>query len=702
MTDINLRILLSASQGNSMSIVGDLTRALGKGGLQGALTAVGVAAAGMAVAIGVEAVNKASAFQNAMLQNVAHAGLAKDQFDAVSKSVLAMSTDVGRMPTELAQGLYPILSGFSGITNESAKAQSSLEALRLAAEDVVGTETKTTVTSGALVSAFNALGLQTNNAATNISRLKTLNDQMEATVIAGNMHWDQYANVVGKLATAIKGTHVSFTEASAALATMTNEGFSAQRAQTYLANLFTQLDLKTDSLAKNAKKLNIHFDEQKFKAMSLTDQLTYLKDITGDNSSEVLKLLNNNATALKTYNALESGMKSYKTNLDAISNSQGATNKAFDTASSSFDAAKNRMKAAIGVLLIDLGTQLLPVLSKVLDWVTPLVKRFADWIVNSRDLHTWLNNVGAFLQYQFLPAVQNIAGAVQGFVYWMQQGSAPAQALKLALGAIVTLNVAKSIGDAATSVLSLGKNAMEFITGSGAKLLAYFSPSGLAAQATTSSSIIEGDLAAVGAEADATSAQVAAIGTAAEADAIEVTASASTIGGAFSGILGVISDVTGAIMGLLGPLAALGLVFSTVPSTFESMNQQGMLPDWLKQLIYGKNPYATAPHTSGSEVDPYLLHSQPNPVLRRGKYNHYASGGPVTQTGPALVHQGEYVVPAGGALVAQSSGGHTFIFNISTMAGSRSEVMRMVDLMEAEIASRFRSQTPSFGFGGVL
>ena len=701
MTDINLRILLSAQNAASgviKAVVGDLK---GPGGLQGALTAVGVAAAGMAVAIGVEAVNKAAAFQNAMLQNVAHAGLAKNQFDAVSQSVLQMSTDVGQMPTDLAQGLYPILSGFSGITNESAKAQTSLEDLRLAAEDVVGTETKTTVTSGALTSAFNALGLQTNNTATNISRLKTLNDQMEATVIAGNMHWDQYANVVGKLATAIKGTNVQWTEASAALATMTNEGFTAQRSQTYLANLFTQLDLKTDSLNKNAKKLHITFDEVKFKSMSLTDQLTYLKDITGGNASEVLKLLNNNATALKTYNALESGMKAYKTNLDAIKNSHGATATAFQTASSSFSAAKDRFKAAIDVLLIDLGTQLLPVLSKVLDWVTPLVKRFADWVANSKDLHTWISNVGSFLQYQFLPTVQNIAGAVQTFVGWMQQGSAPAQALKLLLGAIVTMNVAKSIGDAATSVLSLGTNAMNFITGSGAKLLAYFSPGGLAAQVTTSSATMEADLAGVGAEADATSAQVATVGTAAEADAIEATAATGTIGGAFSGLLGIISDVAGAIAGLLGPLAAIGLVASTIPSTFDSMNQQGMLPDWLKTLIYGKNPYATSPHTKCSEVDPILLHSQPNPILTRGRANHYASGGPVMQTGPAIVHQGEYVVPAGGALVARSGGGHTFNFYISTMAGSRSEINRMVDLLEREVASRFRGQT-SYGFGGVV
>ena len=123
MTDIPLRILLQAqNQASSVvkSLVGDLT---GNSGLSKALAGVTVAGAGMAVGIGVDAVKKASDFQNAMQQNVAHAGLAKDQFNAVSQSVLQMSSDVGQMPTDLAQGLYPILSGFSGITNQAAKAQ---------------------------------------------------------------------------------------------------------------------------------------------------------------------------------------------------------------------------------------------------------------------------------------------------------------------------------------------------------------------------------------------------------------------------------------------------------------------------------------------------------------------------------------------------------------------------------------------------
>ena len=674
MTDLYLRILLQA-QNQALSVVksliGDLT---GGSGLSKALAGVAVAGAGMAVALGVDAVKKASDFQNAMLQNVAHAGLAKDQFNAVSQSVLQMSSDVGQMPTDLAQGLYPILSGFSGITNQAAKAQTSLEDLRLAAEDVAGTETKTTVTSGALTAAYNALGLQTNDTATNISRLKTLNDEMEATIIAGNMHWDTYANVVGKLSTAIKGTSVSFTEASAGLATMTNEGFTAQRSQTYLANLFTQLDLKTDSLAKNAKKLGVTFDENKFKTMSLSGQLDYLTQITGGNNSEVLKLLNSNATALKTYNALESGMKTYKSALDSINNSQGATNTAFATASSSFQMAGQRMKATIDVLLIDLGTQLLPILTKLLDWVTPLIKQFANWVLTNQSLHQWLSNVGGYLQNTLIPTVVKIGQAVFNFAQWMTQGSAGAQALGDALKVvgvvIVGVKLASWLNDVNTKVgtvlTSFGKwkdATGEFLTWFKGTFFPGFDQTSNNMKTSLASNVSQG----------AAEAEAAEVGIGLQAEKTEVTVAASA------------AEMKTSLAGVLGLYGALAV---GVPIIAQKVaDQAGPLATQIAQL-----------KARGQPIPPYLRQA-----AHDAQVPGYASGGPVLSTGLALVHQGEYVIPAGNTHNS-SIGGHTF--NISLVVNNpmktRNDLMTLVDELEDEIARRFRSQTGNYATGGTF
>jgi TP901 family phage tail tape measure protein len=380
MADVYMRILMSASQGNVMSVIGGIAKSLGGAGLGGALAGVALAAGAAAIGLGVASVKAAGDFQNAMDQNVAHAGLAKDQVQNVTTALMAMGPAVGQGPTELAKALYPILSGFSGITNEGAKTAVSLTELRLAAESVVGTTTSVTTVSNAATGAFNALGLGTNNTATNMRRMNTLFDQMNTTVSSGNMQWAQYANVAGKLATSIGGTTVKWTEANAALATLTNEGYSAQRSQTYLANLFTTMDLKTDSLAKNAKKLGVTFNETAFKSMSLAGQMSYLKEVTGGNSSELLKLMGNNATALKTFNALSAGMGSYKSNLEAIGHSQGATAAAFATASSGWNAAWQRLQASGQALMITLGSKLLPVLTQLVTRVTPIIAAFTGWI----------------------------------------------------------------------------------------------------------------------------------------------------------------------------------------------------------------------------------------------------------------------------------------------------------------------------------
>ena len=679
MTDINLRILLSA-QDSASAVIGKVVKAIGgDSGLNKALAGVSVAAAGLAIGLGVEAVQKAAAFQNAMDQNVAHAGLAKDQFNAVSQAVLQMSSDVGQMPTDLAQGLYPILSGFSGITNQAAKAQTSLEDLRLASEDVAGTDVKTTVTSGALTGAFNALGLQTNNTAQNIAQLKTLNDEMEATVIAGNVHWDMYANVVGKLSTAIKGTGVSFIEANAALATMTNESFSAQRSQTYLANLFTQLDLKTDSLAKNAKKLGVAFDENKFKTMSLAGQLDYLTQITGGNNSEVLKLLNNNATALKTYNALESGMKTYKSALDSIKNSQGDTNTAFATASSSFQMAGQRMKATIDVLLIDLGTELLPILTKVLDWVTPLIKQFAQWVLTNQSLHQWLSNVGGFLQNTFIPAVQKIGQAVFQFVGWMQQASPAAQVLRGMLVAVGAAILALKIKDIGVQFFNTLNDASQAVNAFVFKLL------GIDPAITTVDTAITG------------------IGTTTEETEATVGLASKGMGASFLGILGPIAAVFTGIAQLRNLIGGW-----TLPGNVMSVDTQASA---MKSATHGLagGPFfgpgfstPSGPPPNSEQLPPWMLGKGPAPGTYTGIHG-YASGGPVLNTGVALVHKGEYVVPAGGAQVAGGSGGGpTINISINTMAGSRTEIQRMCDLIEAELAQRFRSQTGNYATGGTF
>jgi len=377
-TDIGLRILLQAQDQASRIISGvgnQLLKAAGDAGPL--LLGAGLITAGV-IAVGVASTKMAADFQQAMLSNVAHAGLAKNQVNAVSDAILNMAPIVGKSPTLLAEAMYPILSAFSGITNQGAKAAISLTTLKNSAETVAGSTTKVEAVAQAAVGTFNALGLATNNVSLNTKRMNDLFDVMDLTVQLGNMHWEQYKNVISKLAVSIQGTGIKFNEASAALATMTNMGFSAQRASTYLQNTFGTLAIKTDALAKHAKKLGIDFDQSKYGPMSLADKIEYLNKITDGNKQKLLALMGNNATALKTFNALSTGIDAYRSNLNSLNHAHGALKTSFDTAAQGFNFATQRVRAFIDVLLIKLGTQLLPVLTQLVNMIIPA----ATWFIN--------------------------------------------------------------------------------------------------------------------------------------------------------------------------------------------------------------------------------------------------------------------------------------------------------------------------------
>lgn len=412
MTDIGLRILLQAQDQASsviksfMGLMGDMN------GRLGLLAGAGILAVGAGLAYSTK---RAADFEQSMLSLVAHAGLAKSQFDNVSQAVMAMSADVGRSPIELADALYPILSAFSGITNQSAKTAISLDTLKMAFETVAGTTVDGTAVANAAVSTFNALGLATNDAGTNTARMTALFDVMDKTVQLANTNWDQYKNVVAKVATSAKTAGVSFTESQAALATLTSQGLSAQKAGTYLVNTFNTLEIKTDSLAKHAKKLHISFDESKYASMNLADKIKYLNEITGGNSQKLLALMGNNSTALQTFKKLSTGVQTYKNDLDALNHSQGALKTSFDTASQGTNFKWQQLKAALDALAITIGSKLLPAASHIASAITPAIVAFTNWIAKSENLKAVMPFVlGALAALAFIVMVT----VVPAFLAW--------------------------------------------------------------------------------------------------------------------------------------------------------------------------------------------------------------------------------------------------------------------------------------------
>lgn len=370
MTDIAMRILISAQSTADRviaSVGGQLAKLAGDAGpLLLGFGAVAVAAG----VVGAAAVKMAADYQQSMLKVQALTGMTSAQAQQMSDQILQMAPQLGKSPKDLADSLYFVASaGFKGAD--------ALNIMRLAAEAGATGNFDSKIAADALTSALNAFGLKGKDAG-------NIMDELTSTVTAGKMEWADYARVAGKLASTSAQNKVSFVEANAALAQFTNSGVTARQASTQLNNTFIQLEQKTDSIAKHAKALGIAFNENKFKSMDLAHQVQYLDQITHGHNSTLLKLMNNNSTAARTIEFLRDHYQAWGQTIQDISskmrNGQTTQDK-FNIAQQGFNQTVNRAKAALDVLLIRLGEQLLPLLTQLVGAVAPAVTglmNFAD------------------------------------------------------------------------------------------------------------------------------------------------------------------------------------------------------------------------------------------------------------------------------------------------------------------------------------
>lgn len=770
MTDVSMRILLSATGASAVtSAVKGIAGALGSGGLGSALLGVGVAAAGLAIGLGVASVKASADFQQAMLSNVAHAGLAKSQIDSVSASVLKMATEVGRDPTQLAEALYPILSAFSGIQNQSAKSAIALDTLKLSFQAVAGTAVNGTDVANAAVGTFNALGLATNNVSTNTARMKALFDVMDLTVQQGNMQWDAYKNVISKLAVSIQGTGVKFNEASAALAVLTNQSFSAQKAQTYLSNMFTTMAIKTDAMAKHAKALHITFNENAYASMDLAHKVEYLNAVTDGNKQKLLALLGGNATALKSFNALSTGLAGYKSNLDGLNHSQGALQASFDTASQGFNFAMQRLGAAGQVLLVTIGAKLLPVLTQITSAVTPLVVQFTDWAVKNHVVEQAVSAVTTVVT----DAVEAIRSSITWYGQWKDAINGTATAITLLfVPALIKSGVESVVAGVKIGVSYVANIAKTAIAGweAAGKLAAFIGQiiaSG--AQAVIAGAKIAGQflvsIVRAGIEGAITAGKFVAslipaiISFAAQA----VIAAASAVPAMIAGFIGWAAAAGGAAVATIAAtwpilliaaiiaLVVVGIIlaiqhWAQITKWFAGVWQTvwsavstffvGLWRNIVDGVHHGLDAIGKAIQAAGgwlysTFISPFVnawstisgifgnigagisaLASGNIPgALHDFGVPGFASGIENFSGGLAYVHRGEVlanlapgtsVIPAN--RVQFGTGGHTTIFNISlgTMARNQSEVSRLVDLLEQELARRVRATTSNYNTGGIF
>ena len=409
-----LNILISA-QNAASSVLGGLAGDLGK--LNPAAIAAGAALAGIGMVLG-ESVKQAAAFQTGLTSLVTGAGEAESNLAIVGAGIKNISVQTGTSTDQLIKGMYMIESaGFHGADG--------LKVLQAAAEGAkVGNADLGTV-ANVVTTVLHDYGLSAGQANQVTSALIT-------TVADGKTHLQDLATSMGNVLPLASALGISFPQVAGAIAAMTNAGMTAQRASMNLANAIRSLAAPGATAIKSMQQVGLSAQQLKnaLSQQGLTGAIQLIEQHVGKTfpagsvaAVEAFKKIMGGATGYNV--ALMLGgknMAGYEANVQNITkalNAGAGSVAGWSLVQQDFNFKLDQARAAVSVLFINLGQALLPVLTKVLDAVLPLIQAFVNWTSQITTNQTAINvfvailaGLGAVILVTVVPALAAMAAGV--------------------------------------------------------------------------------------------------------------------------------------------------------------------------------------------------------------------------------------------------------------------------------------------------
>lgn len=316
------------------------------------------------VAAGTASVKMALDFEASMSKIRTLVGASDKQMKQYQTAVLKMAKTVGQSPKELSEALYFVTSaGFKG-----ASALRVLEASAKASAAGLG---DTATVADAVTSAVNAYGEKTLSAAQST-------DILLAAVREGKAEPEAFAGAIGKVIPAASQLGVSFDQVSAAMASMSLTGQSASEAAAALNQVMMNSLKPSKQGADELAKVDLSYQKirQSLKTDGLLDTLDMLNDAFGGNIESMAKVFGN-ARSLRAVLALTgSAAGKTATIFDKLSGATGDTDAAFDKAAETSGFKMKQALAQLQVVAIEVGNQLLPVVTQVVQEFGKMVAWF--------------------------------------------------------------------------------------------------------------------------------------------------------------------------------------------------------------------------------------------------------------------------------------------------------------------------------------
>lgn len=313
------------------------------------------------VGIGAAAVLASANFEDSFNKVLTVADQTAVGIDDLKEGILEISNVTGESATTLNQAMYQMISA----TGDTASALGNVEvASKLAIAGFTDTESAV----NGLTSVMNAFGLQGTDAMQNVADMMVVAQNTGKTTVA------ELAQSLFQVQGAAKAAGLGIDQMLAALAGMTSQGTPTSVATTQLRQLLVELT-KAGSDARDTF--------EKLAGKSFNDFIAQ-----GGTLSQALALMNDEATktgvnfrdmfsSVEAANAagmlIGTGADKFNASLDAMGQSAGAVDKAFDQMNQGSKDAMTDMMNSITNLGIAIGDILAPVVSDVANFISKIV-----------------------------------------------------------------------------------------------------------------------------------------------------------------------------------------------------------------------------------------------------------------------------------------------------------------------------------------
>lgn len=331
-------------------------------------------------------------------------GITDEAFAQMESRVLRFSERFAVLPEEVVPALYEALSA-------GVPAGNVFEFLEVAQMAAVGGVTTLTTAIDGLTTVVNSYGAD-------VLDVTRASDLMFTAVVLGKTTFEELSASLYQVAPVAASLGIGFDQVTAALAAMTAQGVPTSVATTQLRQLFVELSRPGSAVAETFERIaGVSFQQFIAAGGTVQEALGILQqeaDATGVTISALFGSVEAGQAALALTGA---GAGLFSNALDAMANSAGATEEAFNTMNQGIGRSFDALRASFSVMMISIGQRIAPLVQPVIDIFTNIIRVITNAIDSGETMSDWLGHLPPIIR----PVVRGIAEMIAGLLHVGQE-----------------------------------------------------------------------------------------------------------------------------------------------------------------------------------------------------------------------------------------------------------------------------------------